>query len=591
MIIKMISRILHFSGKYKKRIEAAFIFAVLNAIFAKLPILYAMLLISKLYNGSMKPQDIICISIAMVITLILQMIFQHTSDRLQSGAGYLLFADKRMELAEHLKAMPMGYFTEGNIGKISSVLSTDMLFIEENVMAKLANILSYVFSSAVLILFMFVMDWRLGLIATIVSILAILVGQKMNQVSFHEAEARQGQLENLTDAVLSFVEGITVIKSYNLLGEKSKELSENFRVSKEKSIEFEEMVTPWMRNLSWLYAIGTAGILATGLWAYASGSISVTYTLGMLLFVMEIFNPLKALYVESNNMTIMNSCLDRIEEIFEVSTLPDTGKKELPTSGYEYDVEYKNIHFAYGENEVLHDVSFGLKGNSMTALVGQSGSGKSTIANLLARFWDVNSGNIYIKGIDIRELPLATLMQQISMVFQNVYLFNDTIYNNILMGRSDATESEVIEAAKKARCYDFIMALPNGFQTVVGEGGATLSGGEKQRISIARCILKNAPIIILDEATASVDVDNESYIQEAISELVKGKTILVIAHRLNTIQAADQILVIANGQISQCGTHEELIAQPGIYQSFTNIRMQSASWQLAGDSKSKPHSM
>ena len=217
----------------------------------------------------------------------------------------------------------------------------------------------------------------------------------------------------------------------------------------------------------------------------------------------------------------------------------------------------------------------------MTALVGKSGSGKSTIANLLVRFWDINSGTIYIGGIDIKELPLSVLMNQISMVFQNVYLFEDTIYNNILMGRSDATEQEVIEAAKKARCYDFVMELPNGFQTIIGEGGASLSGGEKQRISIARCILKDAPIVILDEATASVDTDNESYIQEAISELVKGKTLLVIAHRLNTIQNADQILVIDNGQIAQQGTHEELLKQPGIYQDFVNIRKSAAGWSLA----------
>ena len=197
------------------------------------------------------------------------------------------------------------------------------------------------------------------------------------------------------------------------------------------------------------------------------------------------------------------------------------------------------------------------------------------------RFWDINSGTIYIGGIDIKELPLSVLMNQISMVFQNVYLFEDTIYNNILMGRSDATEQEVIEAAKKARCYDFVMELPNGFQTIIGEGGASLSGGEKQRISIARCILKDAPIVILDEATASVDTDNESYIQEAISELVKGKTLLVIAHRLNTIQNADQILVIDNGQIAQQGTHEELLKQPGIYQDFVNIRKSAAGWSLA----------
>lgn len=239
------------------------------------------------------------------------------------------------------------------------------------------------------------------------------------------------------------------------------------------------------------------------------------------------------------------------------------------------------ILFAYQDKEVLHHISFAMKKNSMTALVGPSGSGKSTIANLLARLWDVKSGNVTIRGVDIRNVPLSELMDQISMVFQRVYLFQDTIYNNIIMGKPDATEEEVYEAARKARCYDFIMALPDGFQTVVGEGGATLSGGEKQRISIARCILKDAPIVILDEATASVDTDNESYIQEAISELVKGKTLLVIAHRLNTIQNADQILVIDNGQIAQQGTHEELLKQPGIYQDFVNIRKSAAGWSLA----------
>mgnify|MGYP002417274594 CR=1 FL=1 len=239
------------------------------------------------------------------------------------------------------------------------------------------------------------------------------------------------------------------------------------------------------------------------------------------------------------------------------------------------------LGFAYQDKEVLHNISFSMQKNTMTALVGPSGGGKSTIANLLARLWDVKSGKVTIRGTDIRDIPLAELMKQISMVFQRVYLFQDTIYNNISMGKPDATEEEVYEAAKKARCYDFIMALPDGFQTVIGEGGATLSGGEKQRISIARCILKDAPIVILDEATASVDTDNESYIQEAINELVKGKTLLVIAHRLNTIRQADQILVISDGRISEQGTHDELMAKAGIYQDFVNIRKKASGWSLA----------
>ena len=386
----------------------------------------------------------------------------------------------------------------------------------------------------------------------------------------------------MTDAVLSFAEGISVIKSYNLIGEKSEELTGNFRRSRDTSTAFERKMTPWTRGLNILYAVGIAAIFALSVWLQQSGSLSLPYLLGVLLFVFDLFSPLKALYGEVSRLTVMNAALDRIEAVLNETELPDKGTAHIPNeSSGPPEICFDNVTFAYQDKEVLHNISFSMQKNTMTALVGPSGGGKSTIVNLLARLWDVKSGKVTIRGTDIRDVPLAELMEQISMVFQRVYLFQDTIYNNISIGKPDATEEEVYAAAKKARCYDFIMALPDGFQTVVGEGGATLSGGEKQRISIARCILKDAPIIILDEATASVDTDNESYIQEAISELVKGKTLLVIAHRLNTIQNADQILVIDNGQIAQQGTHEELLKQPGIYQEFVNIRKNAAGWSLA----------
>ena len=331
-----------------------------------------------------------------------------------------------------------------------------------------------------------------------------------------------------------------------------------------------------------MYAVGIAAIFALSVWLQQSGSLSLPYLLGVLLFVFDLFSPLKALYGEASRLTVMNAALDRIEAVLNETELPDKGTAHIPNeSSGSPEICFDNVTFAYQDKEVLHNISFSMQKNTMTALVGPSGGGKSTIANLLARLWDVKSGKVTIRSTDIRDVPLAELMEQISMVFQRVYLFQDTIYNNISMGKPDATEEEVYEAAKKARCYDFIMALPDGFQTVIGEGGATLSGGEKQRISIARCILKDAPIVILDEATASVDTDNESYIQEAINELVKGKTLLVIAHRLNTIRQADQILVISDGRISEQGTHDELMAKAGIYQDFVNIRKKSSGWSLA----------
>ena len=581
MIKEVLSRILELSGRYRPRIITAFVCSVLEAILAKMPIVYSFFILSRFYHKSMEAKDSVYIGIAMVITILLQILFHHMSDRLQSGAGYLLFADKRMELGEHLKKLPMGYFTEGNIGKISSVLSTDLLYVEEHVMMKLANIMTYLFSSVIMIIFMLLFSMPIGLIALITSIIAYIAALKMNRVSSEEADIRQDQSEELTEAVLTFVEGIAVIKSYNLLGEKSKELSENFRKSRDKNITFEERIAPWMLLLNSIYALGIAGIFGSSVWLYNSGQISLPYLLGILLFVFELFNPLKALFSESASLNIMNSCLDRMDEILSEPELNDEKEAEFIYDNLDTEaVRFDQVGFSYGDKDVLNQISFTMKKNSMTAIVGPSGSGKTTIANLLARFWDVKAGAIYFQGKDIREISLENLMNHISMVFQRVYLFEDTIYNNILMGRAGASREEVYEAAKKARCYDFIMKSPDGFETMVGEGGTTLSGGEKQRISIARSILKDTPIVILDEATASVDSDNERYIQEAINELVKGKTLLVIAHRLHTIKNADQILVVENGEITERGVHEELLGQGNTYASFLNKLSRRGNWSL-----------
>lgn len=569
----LISRMLRLSGRYKKRIQLAFVCAFVEQILSKMPIFFAFLVLAGFASGTMSGARCLVVGVILVCVVVLQAVVHYASDRLQSAAGYMIFADQRIALADHLRRLPMGYFTAGNIGKISSVLSSDMVFVEEVAMSTIANMMSYLLSAGVLMVFMFWLDWRLGLIALAVTLLANVVARRMNAVSLKEAAARQEQGERLTDAVLSFVEGIGVIKSYNLLGAQSAALTENFARSRDVNAAFERRMTPWTTGLSILYGAGIAAIFGLAVYLEQTGALSLAYLLGVLLFVFDLFGPLKALYGEATRLTVMNAALDRTCDVLVETELPDTGTAHLPETAAGSEIVFEDVSFSYdGKNDVLHDISFAMPPRTMTALVGPSGGGKSTIANLLARFWDVDTGCVKIRGVDIRDVPLAELMDQISMVFQRVYLFQDTIYNNIAMGRPDASEKEIIQAAKKARCYDFVTALPDGFQTIVGEGGATLSGGERQRIAIARCILKDAPIVILDEATASVDVDNERYIQEAISELVRGKTLLVIAHRLHTIRDADQILVVAGGRIAQRGNHASLSDQPGIYQDFVQKR-------------------
>ena len=570
-MIALMQRILRLAEGYRTRIRLAAVCSFIKALLGKAPIVLAYFMIAWFLNGNMNGKNCLFVGAALLICLALQCLFQNMADRMQSGAGFEMLADLRKKLGAHLRRLPMGFFTEGNIGRISSVLSTDMVFIEENLMTVLADLMSYLFSAVIFVIFMFFFDWRLGLASLIVTAVIYGIGEAMKKNTLMHSAERQAAAQQVTDAVIDFTEGIGIIKTYNLLGEKSKELTESFAVNCDKNLRFEKDYAPWSVAIYSAYGLGTAAMLGLSWILYQDGTLALSMFIGMLLFMFELFAPLKAFYGQVARLTVMNACLDRIESIFEEKELDNSGTASVPAEGVP-EIEFKNVHFGYNEREVLKDVSFTVPKDSMTALVGPSGSGKTTIANLLPRFWDVQKGSVLLRGTDIRSVPLAKLLDNISMVFQRVYLFQDTVYNNIAIGRMDATPEEVEEAARKARCYDFIMALPQGFDTVIGEGGASLSGGEQQRISIARCILKDAPIVILDEATASVDADNESHIQAAISELVKGKTLLVIAHRLNTVQNADQILVVEDGCIAERGSHDTLMAADGLYHTMVTKR-------------------
>ncbi|MBR4362727.1 MAG: ABC transporter ATP-binding protein [Ruminococcus sp.] len=577
-MIGMIRRILGISGKYKGRIYGAFVLSFLKGMLMKVPIIVMYFIAAAFIDGTISKRACIYAAVALVASVGVQALFQYLADRLQSAAGYMIFADMRMKLGEHLRRLPMGFFTEGNIGRISSVLSTDMVFIEENCMMVIADMMSYLFSQAIMIIFMFAFDWSLGLVSLLFTGIIIAIGIPMQKSDLKHSDARQEASEVQTKAVLDFTEGIGIIKTYNLLGERSKELTDSFDTNCRVNLGFEEAHMPWKTSVYIVYGLATAAVLAVSAVMYRNGTLPLDYFIGILLFLFDMFVPIRTFYDQGTRLTVMNACMDRIDALFAEEELDDSGTQTLAENDSP-EIEYRNVTFAYDKKDVLKDVSFSAEKGTMTALVGPSGGGKSTIASLFARFWDIQSGEILLRGTDIRKIPLSVLMDNISMVFQRVYLFQDTVYNNIALGRPDASREEVIEAAKKARCYDFIMELPDGFDTVIGEGGASLSGGQAQRLSIARCILKDSPIVILDEATASVDADNESYIQQAISELCKGKTLLVIAHRLNTIAHADRIMVVKDGQIAESGDHSSLMAKDGIYRSMVTKRAVSTGWK------------
>ena len=452
-------------------------------------------------------------------------------------------------------------------------------------MSIVANVMSDVFSQVILTAFLFTMSPLVGATVLAVELIAVLVAQPMLAQARRNSDVRQRTIERLTDSVLEYVEGLAVVKSYNLTGEGAQDLRDSFATTRDTSLRFACEQSPFEAALLALYGLGSAAVLALSVWQLEQGAMTPDTFVGIALFLFQLFGPLRDLYQQSTRLTIMESALNRIESLFSQDELEDAGTDDLPDAAAaaalgSHEIEFSHVSFSYGEKKVLTDVSLAADCGQMVALVGQSGSGKTTLANLLARFWDVSAGQVLLRGVDVRRLPLSALMAQISMVFQNVYLFQDTVFNNIAMGRPGATREEVYEAARKACCLDFVMRMPYGFDTMVGEGGASLSGGEAQRVSIARAILKDAPIVVLDEATAFVDPENEQRMSLAIREIIAGKTVIVIAHKLRSIVGADKIIMLHRGRVLAEGTQGELLSSCPEYRALWDASEQVSGWTL-----------
>ena len=579
-MLKIIRRVLRLSGNLSKRIWGSFICGFLESMFGLLPIAAVFLVLIELQNGQPITGQTWGIVIGLIAGgLILRMIFKYLVYRLQSTAGFEFVARERIALGDRLRNVPMGFFHDNSVGDITATVTTDLNFLENYSMHILDKVTTGVLSMIVMAACILAFDWRIGLIFVAGILLSFPIYSHMQKKGKALSAKRQKIQSEAVAATLEYVQGISVVKSFNMCDKNLSDIEDAYEKNADASYGVERVFTPLNMTYSMVFRISAcmimlcAGILAVG------GDLSFTNLAVILIASFTIFNPIEVMGQMTTMIRTMDAALDRVERIKQAKKIDENGR-DIPLDSF--DIGFEHVSFAYENgNPILKDVSFSIPQGSMTAIVGPSGGGKTTITRLIARFWDVQEGSITVGGHDVKEFTCDSLLKNMSMVFQNVYLFHDTIENNIKFGCPDATHEQVVEAAKKACCHDFISALPQGYDTVIGEGGSTLSGGEKQRISIARAMLKDAPIILLDEATASVDPENEVHLQQAISALVKNKTLIVIAHRLSTIRDADQILVVDNGKIVEKGVHAELIQQKGIYQKFWNIRQKARNWKLA----------
>lgn len=577
-MIKVFKKIWNFSqeeqGYIRRSIIAGFFHAIFNAL--QFGAIYYMLI--AIFSQRVSTQTIwICLGI-LLVSLIGKIATQKISQMNQTHAGYFMAAHKRIEIGEKIKKVPMGFFSSYSLGRLTTIATTSLSQAEQWIPMLLVLVLGGILNTLIFVLGTFIFNQKIGLVAVVGVIVFFIVTSLMEKKSTKNAKKMTETQTELTKQVLAAIQGMQVIKSYNLAGTNNRKLEKSIKDTSSLLLKLEKSVQPYIVTQRIVMGITTVAMTYLSIKLNLAGDLPLAETILMIIASFIIF---EGLVGAGSNMAILRAAENAIDSVDFVNEIPDIKEGTERTPIQNHNIEFKDVSFSYDQRPILKNVSCAIKENTMTAIVGPSGSGKTTFCNLIARFWDVDSGQISIGGKNIKDYTIENLMNNISMVFQNVYLFEDTIENNIKFGKQDATKDEIIEAAKKAQCHDLIMTFPQGYQTMIGEGGASLSGGEKQRISIARAMLKDAPIIIFDEATANIDPENEDKLKDAIESLTENKTVIMIAHRLKTIRNADQILVLRNGEIVERGNHEELIKNVGLYSELINVKCKAESWKLS----------
>ena len=577
-MISALKKILDFSGDEKKNIYHSIWVSFLFAIFHMLQISAIYIIVKAIVEKDMSMTPAWIALILLVISIVGRSVANYYSQLQQCHASYFMVANKRVAIGEMLKKIPMGFFNENNIGEIVGISTTVLEDVENTAAMVMVNTLSGFINTIIFTIMILAFEWRIGLIVTIGCLLYLLILSKMENKSRNVLPKRQVASAKLVDTILEQIGGMAVIKSFNLTGKGDEKVRDAIENSRKINLDCEKLFTPYTILQNILLDLFSILIIGAGIFFYINGELSFLNTVMTIIISFLAFSQIKLAGSATTSLRVVSGSIEQTKKLEEFPQMDIDGKDIKPTT---FDISFDNVEFSYSGKKILDDISIEIPQKQMTAIVGPSGAGKTTFCNLIARFWDIDKGEISIGGHDIKEYSLESLMRQISMVFQSVYLFQDTIENNIKFAKPDATHEEVVKVAKKACCHEFIMSLPKQYETVIGEGGASLSGGERQRISIARAMIKNAPIIIFDEATANVDPENEDKLQIAMEELTRDRTVIMIAHRLKTIKNANQILVLANGKITQQGTHEELIQVDGIYKKFVEARQVAAKWQLS----------